>query len=78
MTVAFRMEKERAKRLDVLVSLSGLTKQDYVERKLLDEAISVIPSSRIARSLSHWMQSIYRELIIARHEGRRSMPTSSG
>ena len=45
-------------------------RQDYIERKLLDESVSVIPSSRIARSLSRWMQSIYLELIIARHEGR--------
>ena len=64
------MEEDRAKRLDALVSLSGLTKQGYIERKLLDEAVSVIPSSRIARSLSQWMQSIYRELLIARQEGR--------
>ena len=36
--VAFRMEEDAARRLDALVSLSGLTKQDYIERRLLDES----------------------------------------
>ncbi len=68
--VAFRMEEDAATRLDALVSLSDLTKQDYIERRLLDESVTVIPSSRIAKSLSQWMQAIYRELVLARQEGR--------
>ncbi len=69
-TAAFRMEPTRARRLDALVSLSGLTKQEYIECRLLDESVTVVPSSRIARSLSQWMQAIYRELLAAREEGR--------
>ena len=69
-TVAFRMSEETAKKLDALVSLSGLAKQDYIECRLTNQGVTVYPSSRIARSLSCWMQSIYRELIIAREEGR--------
>lgn len=69
-TVAFRMSEEAARRLDALVSLSGLTKQDYIECRLTNQSVTVYPSSRIARSLSCWMQSIYRELLIAREEGR--------
>lgn len=68
--VAFRMEENAARRLDALVSLSGLTKQDYIERRLLDESVTVIPSSRIAKSLSQWMQAIYRELVLAKQEKR--------
>ena len=64
------MSEEAAKRLDALVSLSGLTKQDYIECRLTNQSVTVYPSSRIARSLSCWMQSIYRELLIAREEGR--------
>lgn len=69
-TVAFRMDREHAKRLDALISLSGLTKQEYIERRLLNESVTVVPSSRIARSLSQWMQAIYRELLTAREEER--------
>lgn len=68
--VAFRMEEDSARRLDALASLSGPTKQDYIEHRLLDEGVTVIPSSRIAKSLSQWMQVIYRELVLARQEGR--------
>lgn len=69
-TVAFRMSEEAARKLDALVSLSGLTKQDYIECRLTKQSVTVYPSSRIARSLSCWMQSIYHELVIARKEGR--------
>lgn len=68
--VAFRMDEKASARLDAKVSLSGLTKQDYITCKLLDESVNVIPSSRIAKSLSSWMQAIYRELLTARDEGR--------
>ncbi len=68
--VAFRIEEDATTRLDALVSLSGLTKQDHIERRLLDESVTVIPSSRIAKSLSQWMQAIYRELVLARQKGR--------
>lgn len=64
------MEEDAARRLNALASLSGLAKQDYIERRLLDESVTVIPSSRIAKSLSQWMQAIYRELVLARQEKR--------
>lgn len=69
-TVVFRMSEEAARRLDALVSLSGLAKQDYIECRLTNQSIIVYPSSRITRSLSCWMQSICRELVVAREEGR--------
>lgn len=69
-TIGFRLSEDAAKRLDALVALSGLSKQDHIECRLTNQSVTVIPSSRVARSLSCWMQSIYRELIIAREEGR--------
>lgn len=69
-TVSFRMSEDEARKLDTLVSLSGLTKQEYIERRLTNQSVTVYPSSRIARTLSCWMQSIYRELLIAHKEGR--------
>lgn len=69
-TIGFRMTEDEARRLDALVALSGLSKQDYIECRLTNQSVTVCPSSRIARTLSCWMQSIYRELLIAREEGR--------
>lgn len=34
-TVAFRVSEEEAKQIDVCVRLSGLTKQDYIVRRLM-------------------------------------------
>ena len=35
-TVAFRVSPEENKQIDAAVRLSGLTKQDYITRRLLD------------------------------------------
>lgn len=64
------MSEDVARKLDALVALSGLSKQDYISSRLTNQSVTVVPSSRVARSLSCWMQSIYRELVIAREEGR--------
>ena len=36
-TVAFRVSPEENKQIDAAVRLSGLTKQDYITRRLLDQ-----------------------------------------
>lgn len=69
-TIGFRMTEDEARRLDALVALSGLSKQDYIECRLTNQSVTIVPSSRVARSLSCWMQSVYRELVITREEGR--------
>lgn len=62
-TVAFRVsEEEEARQLDMLVSISGLTKQDYITSKLLDRRVTVEPSSRIQRNLSGVMKEVLAEL----------------
>ena len=35
-TVGFRVSEEEAKMIDHMVALSGLTKQEYILRKLMD------------------------------------------
>lgn len=40
-TVAFRVSEEEARQLDMLVSISGLTKQDYITSKLLDRRVTI-------------------------------------
>ena len=46
-TVAFRMSEEENRILDTKVSLSGLTKQDYIIRQLLGWRIEVQANPRV-------------------------------
>lgn len=69
-TVAFRVDEETFARIDVLSRLSGLSKQDYMEARMLDESVVVFPSSRVAKKLLEYAQEVYGELLCARREGR--------
>ncbi len=61
-TVAFRVSEEESALINALVSMSGLTKQDYITRRLLDREIVVVPSSRVHRALREQMRMVYLEL----------------
>ena len=61
-TVAFRMSEAEADRLNQLVALSGLTKQDYITQCLLDRKIVVKPSFRVYQKVHREVFKIYDEL----------------
>lgn len=61
-TVAFRVSEEESALINALVSMSGLTKQDYITRRLLDREVVVVPSSRVHRALREQMRMVYLEL----------------
>ncbi|MDD3746889.1 MAG: mobilization protein [Anaerostipes sp.] len=61
-TVAFRVSEEEAKLLDDCVSLSGLTKQDYILRRLLHREVVVQGNPRVYKALRNQMADIYTEL----------------
>jgi len=61
-TVAFRVSEEEAKLLDDCVSLSGLTKQDYIIRRLLHREVVVQGNPRVYKALRNRMEEIYGEL----------------
>lgn len=61
-TIAFRVSEEEARQLDMLVSISDLTKQEYITSKLLDRRVTVEPSSRIQRNLAGVMKEVLAEL----------------
>ena len=61
-TVAFRVSPEEAKLIDAQVAMSGLTKQEYITRRLLNREVTVIPSSRVHRALREQMGKVYLEL----------------
>ena len=61
-TVAFRMSPEEAKLLDNLVELSGLAKQDYILRRLLNREVVVQGNPKVFKALKNQMTQIYEEL----------------
>jgi hypothetical protein len=61
-TVAFRVSDEEAKLLNDLVALSGLTKQDYITRRLLCRDVVVQGNPRVYKALKNQMVAIYEEL----------------
>ena len=60
--VAFRVSDEEAKLLNDLVALSGLTKQDYILRRLLCRDVVVQGNPRVYKALKNQMAAIYEEL----------------
>ena len=57
--VGFRVSEEEAKLLDNLVELSGLAKQDYILRRLLNREVVVQGNPKV---LKHQMTQMYEEL----------------
>ena len=61
-TVSFRMSEAEVKMLDNLVSLSGLTKQDYIIKRLLCKDIVVVGNTRVYKALKNHIEQLYTEL----------------
>lgn len=61
-TVGFRVSPEEAREIDALVALSGLTKQDYILRRLTDREVAVYPSVRVQRAVQDQAMLCYEEL----------------
>ena len=61
-TVGFRVSEEEAKMIDHMVALSGLTKQEYILRKLMDWEVTVQGNPRVYKALKNQMADIYAEL----------------
>ena len=61
-TVAFRVSEEEAKQIDVCVRLSGLTKQDYIVRRLMCRDIVVQGNPRVYKALKTEFATVLAEL----------------
>ncbi len=61
-TVAFRMSPEEAEKLNAFVRLSGLSKQNYLIRRVLQQEVTVIGSSRVYKALREQMTITLAEL----------------
>ena len=62
MNVSFRISPEEAFSLDMRVKTSGLTKQDYIIKRLSERDIVVQPNTRVYKALRNQMAEILSEL----------------
>ena len=60
--VAFRLSPEEADLLDTKVYLSGLTKQDYIIRRLLEKEIVVMGNPKVYKALKNQLAAVLCEL----------------
>ena len=60
--VGFRVSEEEAKLLDNLVELSGLAKQDYILRRLLNREVVVQGNPKVFKALKNQKTQIYEDL----------------
>ena len=56
------MSPEEDTQLEIAAKLSGLTKQDYIIRKLLNQDVVVQGNPRVYKALRNQMAEIYEEL----------------
>lgn len=61
-TIAFRVSPEENERLNTAVALSGLTKQDYIIKKLENRDVVVQPNPRVYKALRTLLLSVLEEL----------------
>lgn len=61
-TVAFRVSPEEDKQIETYVRLSGLTKQDYITRRLTHRDIVVQGNPRVFKALRNQLADVLLEL----------------
>lgn len=62
-TVAFRMSPEENEALNRMVALSGVTKQEYIIRKLLNRDVVIHGNPRVFKALKNTLSDIHHELL---------------
>lgn len=61
-TVAFRVSPEEDEQIEAAVRLSGLTKQDYIIRRLQEREVVVVGSPRVYKALKNELAKVLHEL----------------
>ena len=61
-TIAFRVSPEENEQIEIAVRLSGLTKQDYITRRLLNRDIVVQGNPRVYKALRDQLATVLDEL----------------
>ena len=60
--VNFRVSPEEDEQLEIFVKLSGLTKQDYITRRLLERDVVVQGNPRVYKALRDQLAAVLDEL----------------
>lgn len=61
-TVAFRVSPEEDRQIETFVKLSGLTKQDYITRRLICKDVVVQGNPRVYKALRDQLAAVLNEL----------------
>lgn len=61
-TVAFRVSPEENEQIEIAVQLSGLTKQDYITRRLLCRDVVVQGNPKVYKALRNQLAAVLAEL----------------
>lgn len=61
-TVGFRVSPEEDRKLETAVRLSGLTKQDYIIRRLQEREVVVVGNPRVYKALRNQLAAVLTEL----------------
>ena len=61
-TVAFRVSPEEDGQIETAVRLSGLTKQDYIIRRLQNRDVVVVGNPRVYKALRNQLAAVFVEL----------------
>lgn len=61
-TVGFRVSPEENKQINMAISLSGISKQDYIVSKLLDRTIIIQGNCKVHRAVYDGLQEVLKEL----------------
>ena len=61
-TVAFRVSPEEDDQIERFVKLSGLTKQDYITRRLMCRDVVVLGNPRVYKALRDQLTAVLNEL----------------
>ena len=61
-TVSFRISPEENERLNQLVALSGLSKQEYLTRRVLDREVVISGNPRVFKTLKKEILQMAKEL----------------
>lgn len=61
-TIAFRVSPEEDEQINIAVSLTGMTKQDFIISKLLDRTIYVQASCKVHRAVYDRLTDVLEQL----------------
>ncbi len=60
--ISFRVSPEENELINIAVSLSGLTKQEYITKRLIDPSVVIVGNPRMFKAFLEQMEKIYWQL----------------